>query len=132
MTVRAGGMAAAGLLLMASLAGAQGGSPPASDAPVEVSRLPIDLERIHRKLEGSRVEGRGLRFNVEVFAQAPPFLLFTPQDNIRWGPVPYGAPTHRELMNIVTPQPFRSPMMDFSSVLRWLNDQRRRDQEDRR
>jgi hypothetical protein len=134
MGIRAGGMAAAGLLLMAAMAAAQTPeTPPPSqnDSGVDVARLPVDLDRIGRKLQQARVQGRGLHFNVDVFAEAPPLLLFTPQDNLRWGPVPYGTPLHQEMMNVITPQHFRSPMMDFSSLLRWLNDQRRRDREQR-
>ena len=59
-----------------------------------------------------------------MFGQAPPIELFTPEDNLLNGPVPYGAPTHREMLYMITPQEFRSPAMDFSNLLRWLSDRK--------
>ena len=38
------------------------------------------------------------------------------------GPVPYGAPTHRDMLNEMTPVEFRAPVMDFNALLRWLTD----------
>jgi hypothetical protein len=139
MALWTGGLAAVMLLAMANTAGAQepatgpaepsgqGGARPG----VQVSELPIDLDRIHRQMRQPQMDGLNLRYTIDVFGQAPPLLLFTPQDNIRWGRAPYGTPTHQELMNIVTPQHFRSPMMDFSSLLRWMNEERRRDRDER-
>jgi hypothetical protein len=42
------------------------------------------------------------------------------------GPVPYGAPTHREIVNHITPQEFRAPAADFSALIRWLNDRNKK------
>ena len=36
--------------------------------------------------------------------------------------VPYGAPTHREMIEHVTPQEYRSPVMDFNALFKWLAD----------
>jgi hypothetical protein len=111
-------------------------SQPASDADavppsLDVERLPINLGRIQRQLYRASIreehEGLNLRFFVDVFAPAPPIRLFTPQDNLVWGPAPYGAPTHRDMLNLVTPREFRSPPMDFSALVRWLRE-RSRDQ----
>jgi hypothetical protein len=103
-------------------------APPSAAAPaVDVSRLPIDLQRIQRSLEqSSRVreerDGLNLRYFVDVFAEGPQIELFTEQDNLRTGPVPFGAPTHREMLYMMTPPEFRSPVMDFSGLIRWLSD----------
>jgi hypothetical protein len=94
---------------------------------VDVNRLPVDLWRIGRQLrqanrEKEEREGLNLRYQIEVFGRAPEIRLFTAQDNLRNGPVPYGAPTHAEILNHITPQEFRSPVMDFSALMRWLAD----------
>lgn len=91
---------------------------------IDVSRLPIDLERIQRQLRASTVreeqDGLSLRYQVEVFGQAPDIVFFTPEANLTTGPVPYGAPTHREMIDHVTPKEFRSPVMDFNALFKWL------------
>ena len=96
----------------------------AQRSTVDVDRLPIDLQRIHRELQQSATreerEGLQLRYFVDVFGQAPPLVLFGPQDNLRTGPVPYGAPTHKEMLYQMTPQEFRAPVADFSALIRWL------------
>jgi len=93
---------------------------------VDVSRLPISLARIHRELQQAtfreQLEGLNLRVTVDVIAPAPPLsvTIFTREDNLLTGPVPFGAPTHREMIDHVTPQEFRSPAADFGALFRWL------------
>lgn len=108
-----------------------GSAPVTQQARVNVDRLPVNLQRIQRQLAQSTREreerdGVNLKYMIEVFGQAPPIELFTPEDNLRNGPVPYGAPTHREMLYMITPQEFRSPAMDFSGLFRWLSDRNRR------
>ena len=96
----------------------------AQQSTVDVDRLPIDVQRIHRELRQSATreerEGLQLRYFVDVFGQAPPLVLFGPQDNLTTGPVPYGAPTHKDMLYQMTPQEFRAPAADFSALIRWL------------
>lgn len=108
---------------------AANGAAPAPIAPiattgVDVSRLPIDVQRIQRRLSrtNERVEtdGLNLRYLIDVFGQAPPINLFTKEDNLTTGQAPYGAPTHRDMIYMITPLEFRSPVMDFSALTRWL------------
>jgi hypothetical protein len=92
---------------------------------VDVSRLPVDLQRIHRELRQSTVrdESKGLliRYKVDVYGVAPPIELFNRTDpDLFNGPVPYGAPTHREMIENVTPREYRAPAADFSALLRWF------------
>jgi hypothetical protein len=98
--------------------------PALAQSTVDVSRLPVDLGRIQRGLRDSAVreerEGLNLRYTVEVYGQAPPIELFGPEANLGSGPVPYGAPTHREMIEHVTPKEFRAPVADFSALIRWL------------
>jgi hypothetical protein len=108
-------------------------APPAAaqDAPtVEVERLPIDLKRIQRELKQAQDveerEGLNLRYVIQIYGAAPPIQLFTPDANLVHGPVPYGAPTHQEILNHITPQEFRSPVMDFGALVRWLAERNKK------
>jgi hypothetical protein len=93
---------------------------------VDVSKLPIDLERIQRQLRQTSVreerDGLNLRYFVDVYAQAPRIELFSQEDRVLTGPTPYGAPTHREMIEAVTPQEYRAPAADLSALFRWLAD----------
>lgn len=96
--------------------------PPAAFAQaaqtVDPSKMGVDLSRIKRELaQAEEVESDDplrLRFRVEVVGTAPriDFLEGFSVD----GPVPYGPPTHREVLNVLTPQEFRSPVVPFSSL----------------
>ena len=98
--------------------------PAARGIVVDVSRLPLSLVRIHRGLQQASVreerDGLNLRYIVEVFGEAPPLVVFTREDNLVWGPVPWGAPTHREIVEQITPREYRSPAIDLSALFRWL------------
>jgi hypothetical protein len=93
---------------------------------IDVSRLPINLSRIQRQLRQSSVRdesaGLRLRYIVDVYGQAPRIELFTKQDNLLNGPVPYGGPTHQDLLQVITPQEHRAPAANFGNLFRWLSD----------
>lgn len=129
MRLRHSGLAALLVLACASLAGAQEtrSASPATTPSVNVERLPVNLSRIQRALRQSaeRQDGNGLnlRYVIDVYGTAPRLNFFDPKtDNLRSGPVPYGAPTHQQMLDIMTPQEFRSPVMDFGGVMRWFRD----------
>ena len=86
--------------------------------------MPLNLDRIQRGLRQSAIreerQGLNLRYVVEVYGQAPPIVIFGPEDNLVHGPVPYGAPTHRDMIEHVTPKEYRAPAADFSALVRWL------------
>ena len=106
-----------------------GGQPKTAEAEptpnIDVSRLPINLDRIQRRLRQSSVrdesDGLRLRYIVDVYGQAPRIELFTQQDNLLHGPVPYGGPTHNELLRVITPQEHSAPAADFGNLFRWLS-----------
>ena len=79
---------------------------------IDVTRLPIDMQRIERRFRQGQIreerDGLNLRYYIDVFAPAPRIVLFTEQDNLRYGPVPYGGPTHQEMLDMITPRQFRS------------------------
>ena len=122
-------IAAAALLMLALASTVQGQSADARSAmadgeTVDVSRLPLNLDRIQRGLRQSVIrdesQGLNIRYVVDVYGQAPPLVIFRPEDDLVNGPVPYGAPTHREMIEHVTPKEYRAPAADFSALLRWL------------
>ena len=66
-------------------------------------------------------DGLNLRYYVDVFAQAPPHsALHAATTTCSTARCRYGGPSHREMMNMITPQEFRAPVIDFSGSLRWF------------
>ena len=107
------GVAQAGAAQSATAVGTSGRATavPAAVAAIDVSRLPIDLQRIERQFRQGQIReernGLNLRYFVDVFAAAPKIKLFTKEDNLEYGRVPHSAPTHRDMVDMMTPQPFR-------------------------
>ena len=112
------------LLILAGMATAS-----SAQETVDAKRLGVDVARIQRQLRQAQVreerDGLNLRYTVEVYGKAPAINLFTEKDNIKNGRAPYGSPTHREMLEVMTPQEFRAPAADFSSLIRWLGDKKR-------
>ncbi len=113
-----------------SAVGAQDDQPPpasrvATSAPeIDITKLGVDLSRIQRGLVEGTVEERrsanGLRidYRVNVFGRAPAIDLFESFDPLE-GPVPFGAPTHKDFLYMVTPEAFRAPAANFSALAFW-------------
>ncbi len=127
------GIAALLLLGLGHPASAQHAVPERAEAAattrpnVDVGQLPISLSRINRGLrqtsEREERDGMKLRYSIDVYGSAPPIDVLNPkQDNLLYGPVPYGGPTHQQMLQIMTPQEFRAPAADFSGLIRWLAD----------
>lgn len=125
------------MLMWAALAGVAGAQQPAAEsknapppgaasAQIDATKLPVNLGRLQRQLQVAndreQRDGAVLRYAISVVGQAPRITLITPQDNVRYGQPSYGAPTHQEMMNFVTPQEFRAPVMDFSNLMRWIQN----------
>jgi hypothetical protein len=135
MTFRLAGTTAVLLVVLAQAAGAQSGATPTGTAgvsapgvvatAVDVTRLPIDLRRIERAYRKTTIreerDGLNLRYFVDVYAKAPPIVLFTKEDNLESGPVPYGAPSHREMLDMITPQEHRAPAANLGNLFRWFS-----------
>ena len=94
------------------------GQPPASPAP-SVEALGMSFERIKRELRilppSTAKTPLKLEYYVEVQALMPPIPLFKPGE-LTTGPVPYGAPTHRDMMDHVTPEAFKAGTVPISSL----------------
>jgi hypothetical protein len=102
-------------------------APPATTAPAaaaDSTQYGLNLARIQRGLQKSaerqEYDNLNLRYYVSVYAPSPSIKLFTPLDNLLYGQAPYGGPTHREMMDLITPREYRAPVADFSGVARWL------------
>ena len=94
---------------------------------VDASKLGVSLSRIRRELrQADEKEQTGdsplkLQFTVEVFGTAPRIDLL---DNFPLtGPVPYGGPTHGEVLDFLTPKEFRSPVFPISALTYWAAQQ---------
>lgn len=99
-------------------------APAPSTSSSNVEQYGLNLARIQRGLQRSAerqdYDGLNLRYYVNVYAPAPPIQIFTKQDNLAFGLAPYGGPTHREMMDLITPREYRAPVADFSGIARWL------------
>ena len=97
---------------------------------VDAAKMGVSLDRIKRELvqaqqaaEQSSSDGPlKLTFTVQVVGEAPRYNLL--EDFPLVGPVPYGAPTHQEVLDFLTPQEYRSPVMPISAIAglaaKWL------------
>jgi hypothetical protein len=109
-----------GLVLAAPLpAVAQPAVPAApATAAIDPAALGVSLARISRRLEAdaeARAAGDAalkLEYFVDVYGTAPPLRFFTGEDLV-YGAVPGGAPTHGDMLYQMTPQLFRQPVVDF-------------------
>ena len=104
----------------------QAQAPAAAQPQINPDQLGLNLSRIQRELrrsaERQEYDGLNLRYYVNVFAPAPTIRLFTPLDNLLYGPAPYGGPSHRDMMQMITPQEFRAPAADLTGVARWFGN----------
>jgi hypothetical protein len=102
----------------------------AQQTTIDVKRLPVDLTKVTQQLRQSAASesrtGLHIRYTIDVYGQAPRIEFFTKQDNLLNGPVPYGAPSHRDMINEVTPIEYRAPAADLASLLRWLSEKTNR------
>jgi hypothetical protein len=100
-------------------------TPPPADqgaraqAVPSVEALGMSFARIKRELRilppsTSRTPLK-LEYYVEVQGIAPPIPIFRPGE-LTTGPVPYGAPTHSDMMDHVTPLAFKSGAVPVSSL----------------
>ncbi len=92
-------------------------------APIDPTKLGISIDRIQRELKETSTEtrtdsGLKLNFRIEVFGQAPPIDIIG-DFNIAHGPVPGSAPSHREVVEFLTPEEFRAPAASLATVVFW-------------
>ena len=89
-----------------------GGQPPAAATPPSAESLGVSLKNIRKQLNvPAKPAGSGdLRYNfqIEVFGKEPRIEFFREFNLSMAGGVRYGAPTHQEILNTVTPMGFRN------------------------
>jgi len=125
------------VLGLATEAAAQAPEHPAASAPTpaapaastQTEQYGLNLSRIQRGLRRSAerqdYDGLNLRYYVSVYAPAPEIRLFGKQDNLSFGPAPYGGPTHGDMMRLMTPQEFSAPAADLTGLSRWFSKKKK-------
>ena len=100
-------------------------APPLKPEPeIDVTKLGVSLSRIQRGLfiAESREKQGGtamhLEFNVQVYGQAPKIEVLKGVDLFN-GAVPGTAPSHRQVIEHLTPQIYRTPTMPVSALAMW-------------
>jgi hypothetical protein len=91
---------------------------------VSVDRIRLGFLRAEMFGDTFDAERLKLSTYVDVVAKAPPIQLFGPdaKRELTSHAVPFGPPTHRDMMALVTPQEFRTPPMDMFALMTWLAD----------
>ena len=125
------GTALLGLIVAQSLTGVLAAGAAATAAaqgdrglvPLPVEELPVSLERIKRQLDRLRPthEERSLlrlSYYIQVYGRSPRIDLMQGFD-VHNGPVPYGAPTHAELLAVMSPREFRPAVVKLNSIIGW-------------
>jgi hypothetical protein len=109
------------VLLLVAVFALPAGAFAQQEQAVDASKMGVDLSRIKRELSQAQAEASEgsndplrLQFNVQVVGVAPR-IDFLEGFNVE-GPVPYGPPTHDEVLNVLTPREFRSPVVPFYSL----------------
>ncbi len=87
--------------------------------------LPVSLERIKRKLARvTPTQSSLLRLDyyVEVYGRAPKIDVLQGFD-VHSGPVPYGAPTHADLLSLILPPESHAPplfLLPGIDIIGWI------------
>ena len=119
------------LLSLSSPAWAQDAAPAApDDSQVDATKLGVSLARIQKGLrltesrEKEKQSGTALRlvFQVQVYGTAPKIEVLKGLDLFN-GQVPGSAPTHRQFLDHVTPQIYRTPGLPLSALAGWAATQ---------
>lgn len=117
-------------------------APPTSgqtdDWPLSVSRVRSLLEREEARERTRSSDELRLNYYIEVYGKSARIDVLKGFD-FTSGAVQYGGMTHREFLDLTTPQAFRSPTMSLSSLAfaaaQWAYERaekRRREAEERR
>ena len=106
-------------LLLVAVLGLPAGAIAQEGQAVDATRMGVDLSRIKRGLAEAATQEESddplrLRYRVEVVGTAPK-IDFLEGFSVE-GAVPYGPPTHDEVLNVLTPQEYRSPVVPFYSL----------------
>jgi len=95
-----------------------------TDPAIDVTKLGVSLSRIQKGLfiaesrERRAGDAMRLEFNVQVYGKAPKIEVLKGLDLVN-GAVPGSAPSHRQMIDFVTPVIYRSPVMPVSALAFW-------------
>ena len=85
---------------------------------VDLARLPVNVSRIGRQLRQAQTtevrDGLKIRYTINVYGESPKIQLVTPLDNLLRGNTPGTAPTHADMIRMMTPQEFSTPVIGVS------------------
>ena len=88
-------------------------APVVQQAALDVNQLPVNLSRLQRRLRASaereQRDGLNLKYFIEVYAPAPPLVLLTKQEALDTRPIPSSAPTHQDMLRMLTPRGWTAP-----------------------
>ena len=112
------------VLLLSSVARVQAAAQDVDGPRVRAVRVPVNLERVKRKLVAlpARDDERtllDLSYYLEVYGRAPRINLLAGFDS-HTGPVPFGGPSHADILALWTPEAFSTPAVDLSSLFGWF------------
>lgn len=113
------------LLIFAASGSAAAAQDPSDQATLEAEELGVSLARIKHKLDRlpDDIETRSLlrlNFYIEVYARTPQLSYFQGFD-LHNSPVPYGPPTHDQLLAVMRtgdPQ-LTTPAINFNNIIGW-------------
>jgi hypothetical protein len=97
---------------------------PATGNDIDVTKLGVSLSRIQKGLfiaetrQNDGGESLRLEFNVQVYGQAPKIEVLEGLDLFN-GAVLGTAPSHRQVIEFLTPTIYRSPTMPVSALALW-------------
>ncbi len=110
----------------------------AADSKIDATKLGVSLSRIQKGLrtaeakEKSAADGLRLEFNVQVYGTAPRIDVIPDGEDLVFGPVPGSAPTHRQFIEHVTPQIYRTPTVPISAfatlAAQWMANKSKKSQ----
>jgi hypothetical protein len=112
------------VVLCASTAMAQDAQPPQGPDEVDATKMGVSIERIQKGLriaetnEQRSAAGLRLSFQIQVYGKAPKIDVLKDVDLFN-GPVPGNPPTHREVIEFLTPAIYRTPGLPFSALMGW-------------
>ena len=98
--------------------------PAAAAVDIDPAKLPVSLQHIRLQLAvkpETKTSGLKIHETIEVVGVAPKIELWDKETaKLATGPVPWGAPTHRDFIDLVTPQEFKNYPIDINALMQWL------------
>lgn len=93
------------------------------DVPLPADELPVSRDRIKRQLDRlppTQQERSLLRLNyyIDVYGRSPRINIVRGFD-VYNGPVPYGSPTHGEMLEAMSSREHRPPVVNLNGVIGW-------------